>query len=139
MAELKTKETDASVDAYLDAIENEQRRTDCRAIRDLMQRVTKYEARMWGPSIVGFGSYHYKYDSGHEGDACLAGFSSRRGDITIYIVSGFEGYDALLAQLGKYKTGKVCLYIKRLADIDTRVLEKLIKGSVVEMKRRYPK
>ncbi|MFN0123632.1 MAG: DUF1801 domain-containing protein [Blastocatellia bacterium] len=139
MAELKTRETDASVDAYLDAIENEQRRTDCRAICDLMRRVTKYEARMWGPSIVGFGSDHYKYDSGHEGDACLAGFSSRRNDITFYIVSGFEGYDALLARLGKHKTGKVCLYIKRLADIDTGVLEKIIKGSVAEMKRRYPK
>jgi hypothetical protein len=137
LAELKTKQTEASVDAYLDAIEDPRRRADCVAISALMKNVTKCEPKMWGPSIVGFGSYHYRYETGHEGDACLAGFSSRKPEIVFYIAEGFESREKLLHQLGKHRIGKVCVYIKRLSDIDVAVLEKLVKASLVEMRRRY--
>lgn len=139
MYEAKTKPTQVSVSTYLSGIEDEARRKDCKTLAALMKRVTGFTPKMWGASIVGFGSYHYKYESGHEGDSCLAGFSSRKTDISIYVVSGFEGRDDLLAKLGKYKTAKVCLYVKRLADIDAAILEKLVKDSVAEMKKRYPK
>ena len=138
MAELKTKQSDASVEAYLDAIDDARRRDDCRAIADIMRRVTGLEPKMWGTSIVGFGSYHYKYASGHEGDACLAGFSSRKAEISLYLMPGLEAKGTLLAELGKHKAGKGCLYVKRLSDIDVRVLEKLIRESVAELRRRYP-
>lgn len=138
MAEPKTKATRASVDHYLDAIGDELRRDDCRTLVKLMRRVTKEPPVMWGTSIVGFGSYHYRYASGHEGDSCLAGFSSRKGDISIYVTAGFEGQEPLLANLGKHKAGKVCLYVKRLADVDLELLESLVEGSVAEMRRRYP-
>ena len=138
MAEPKTKATRASVDNYLDAIGDELRRDDCRTLVKLMRRVTKEPPVMWGTSIVGFGSYHYRYASGHEGDSCLAGFSSRKGDISIYVTAGFEGQEPLLAKLGKHKAGKVCLYVKRLADVDLELLESLVEGSVAEMRRRYP-
>lgn len=138
MAELKTRQTDASVKAYLDAIEDEQRRADCMHLVEIMGRATKAEPKMWGSAIVGFGSYHYKYESGHEGDAARVGFSPRKGDISIYIVPGFEGKAELLNQLGKHKIGKVCLYVKRLSDIEIPILEKLVKDSVAEMRRRYP-
>jgi hypothetical protein len=139
MAELKTKQTDASVEAYLNAIENADRRDDCRTLAAIMSRVTKYEPKMWGTSIVGFGSYHYKYASGHEGDSCLAGFSSRKAEISLYLMPGPDAKQTLLAALGKHKAGKGCLYVKRLSDIDVRVLEKLIRESVAELRRRYPK
>jgi hypothetical protein len=139
MAELKTKQTDASVEAYLNAIEDADRREDCRTLAAIMRRVTKYEPKMWGPSIVGFGSYHYRYESGHEGDACLAGFSSRKAEISLYLMPGLQAKERLLAALGRHKAGKGCLYIKRLSDIDVRVLEKLIRESVAELRRRYPK
>ena len=138
MAEPKTKATRASVDNYLDAIGDGLRRDDCRTLVKLMRRVTKEPPVMWGTSIVGFGSYHYRYASGHEGDSCLAGFSSRKGDISIYVTAGFEGQEPLLAKLGKHKAGKVCLYVKRLADVDLELLESLVEGSVAEMRRRYP-
>ena len=138
MAELKTKSTDLSVDAYLDAIVDETRRQDCRALVKLMSAVTKHAPKMWGTSIVGFGAYHYKYASGHEGDTCSVGFSSRKGDISIYILSGFEEHDALLAKLGKHKVGKACLYVRRLSDIDLPILEQLVSRSVAEVRRRYP-
>ena len=138
MAELKTKETDASVQAYLDAIENETRRQDCQGLIEIMQRVTGKEPRMWGSSIVGFGSYHYKYASGHEGDSCLVGFASRKGDISLYLSSGFDSRERLLAELGKHKSGKGCLYIRRLSDIQVPVLEKLVLATVAERMRRYP-
>ena len=138
MAEPKTKATNASVDNYIDAIDDELRREDCRSRVKLMSKITRESPAMWGTAIVGFGSYHYRYASGHEGDSCLAGFSSRKGDISIYVTAGFEGQESLLANLGKHKTGKVCLYVKRLADIDLKVLESLVKGSVAEMRRRYP-
>jgi Domain of unknown function (DU1801) len=138
MYEAKTKPTASSVRAYVDAIADEQRRADCRALIAMFTRVTKCEPKMWGPGIVGFGSYHYRYASGHEGDAPLAGFSSRKAAISIYLMAGFEGSGPLLAKLGKHKAAKACLYVKRLADIDTRVLQRLASGSVAEMKRRYP-
>lgn len=138
MAELKTKPTEASVEAYLDTIADPRRRADCEAISAMMKRLTKCEPRMWGPSIVGFDSYHYRYASGHEGDACLAGFSFRKPEIVVYIADGFESREELLRQIGKHRTGKSCLYIKRLSDIDVGVLEKLVKASMAEARRRYP-
>jgi hypothetical protein len=138
MAEPKTRATRASVDKYLDAIGDEQRRGDCRSLAELMSRVTKEPPTMWGTSIVGFGKYHYKYASGHEGDSCLTGFASRKGDISIYLTAGFEGQEPLLAKLGKHKAGKGCLYVKRLADIDLKMLESLVKGSVAKTRQRYP-
>jgi len=138
MAEPKTKATGASVDSYIDAIGDEQRRDDCRTLVKLMSKITGEPPVMWGTGIVGFGNYHYRYASGHEGDSCLSGFASRKGDISIYVTAGFAGREPLLAKLGKHKTGKVCLYIKRLADIDLRKLESIVEDSVAEMKRRYP-
>jgi Domain of unknown function (DU1801) len=137
MAENKTKATDSSVDSYIEAIDDEIRSKDCRALAKLMAKVTKEKPRMWGPSIVGFGSYHYKYDSGREGDSCLIGFSSRKGDISVYITADFPGHDELLSKLGKHKMAKACLYIRKLDDVDLKVLEKLVVGSVAERKRRY--
>lgn len=138
MAELKTKPTGDDVTTFLDAVADPQRREDCHALRALMERVTGTEARMWGPSIVGFGSYHYVYESGREGDWFLTGFSPRKGDLTLYIMAGFDRYEALMARLGKHKTGKSCLYVKRLSDLDMDVLEKLVTLSVKHMRTRYP-
>jgi uncharacterized protein DUF1801 len=135
MAELKTKPTEASVGAYIEAIADDTRREDCRALVELMRQATGFEPKMWGPSIVGFGSYHYKYASGHEGDSCLTGFSSRKQDLTLYIMPGFASYEPLMARLGKHKTGKSCLYLKRLADVDLAVLAELVQLSVQQMRR----
>ena len=137
MAENKTRATKASVDAYLAAIGDEARRQDCEALVALMRQVTTCDPAMWGSSIVGFGSYHYRYDSGHEGDACLVGFSSRKGDISIYLMAGFAGQDELLARLGRHRMGKACLYVRRLSDIDVGVLRALVAGSVAEMNRLH--
>ena len=137
MAENKTQATEASVDAHLAAIDDEGRRNDCAALAPLMSKVTRAQPKMWGPSIVGFGSYHYRYDSGREGDSCATGFASRKGDISIYLVAEFPGQDELLAQLGRHKMGKACLYVRKLADVDMKVLEKLVAGSVAEVRRRY--
>jgi hypothetical protein len=137
MVENKTKATTASVAAYLAAIADEARRQDCAALAKLMTHATQQPPVLWGASIVGFGSYHYKYDSGHEGDSCLVGFSSRKGDISIYLMAGFPGRDELLARLGRHKMGKACLYVRRLGDIDPKVLEQLVVGSVSEIQRRY--
>lgn len=138
MAEIKTKQSDLSVDAYLDAIADELRRHDCRELIKLMSGVTRCEPKMWGTGIVGFGTYHYQYASGHEGDACLAGFASRKGDISIYLMCAIEGQEALLAKLGKHKMAKACLYVRRLADVDLSVLEQLVARSVADVRRRYP-
>jgi hypothetical protein len=129
MAENKTKATDASVADYLAAIDDEARRKDCEALADLMAKATKQPARMWGASIVGFGSYHYRYTSGREGDTCVVGFSSRKGDISMYGLNAAEGAAELLPTLGKHKAGKGCVYIKRLSDVDLKVLEKLVAGA----------
>jgi len=138
MAELKTKPTGVSFKAYLDTIPDETRRRDCRKIAALMKRVTGCAPKMWGPSIVGFGSYHYEYASGHSGDSCLVGFSSRKGDLSVYLMPGFEGADELFAALGRHKRGKACLYLRRLADVDLAVLEQLVARSFAETRRRYP-
>ena len=137
MTENKTKAGAASVTAYFAGIKDEARRRDCEALAKLMAKATKEQPTMWGAAIVGFGSYHYKYESGREGDSCLTGFSSRKSDITVYIVASFPGREALLAKLGKHKLGKGCLYIRRLDDVDTRVLEKLVIGAVAERRRLH--
>src|SRR5262249_19109560 len=126
MAENKTKQTEASVDSYLAAIKDEARRTDCKALAKLMAKATKQPPKMWGSSIVGFGSYHYKYESGREGDICLVGFSSRKSEISVYGLNAAPSHAKLMAKLGKHKAGKGCLYIKKLSDIDLKVLEKLV-------------
>ena len=137
MAENKTKVTEASAESYFSAIEDEARRKDCEALAKLMTKATKQKPKMWGTSFVGFGSYHYKYESGREGDSCLTGFSSRKGDISIYILASFPEREELLSKLGKHKTGKGCLYIRKLSDVDPKVLEQLIVSAVAERKRRY--
>lgn len=137
MAENKTKATEASVESYLSAIKDEDRRKDCEALARLMTKATKHQPMMWGTSIVGFGSYHYKYESGREGDSCLTGFSSRKGDISVYIVASFPGREQLLSKLGKHKAGGGCLYIRKLGDVDLKVLEQLVVGSVAERKRHH--
>lgn len=129
MADLKTKRTNASVEAFLNAIPDAARRQDCLTVLKIMKQATKAEPKMWGRSIVGFGSYHYAYASGREGDWFLTGFSPRKQDMTLYIIAGFKRYDALMGKLGKHKTGKSCLYLKRLADIDLQVLRELIEDS----------
>ena len=133
MAELKTKPTDESVQRFLDSVENEKKRQDSYEILALMQEVTGEEAKMWGDSMIGFGSYHYKYKSGREGEWFLTGFSPRKQSLTLYIMSGFEEYESLLAKLGKYKTGKSCLYINKLTDVDQHILRELVKRSAEHM------
>jgi hypothetical protein len=137
MAENKTKPTEVSVESYLSAIEDETRRKDCEDLVSMMTRITNFKPVMWGTSLVGFGSYHYKYDSGHEGDSFLVGFSSRKSDISIYIMGTCPGLDELLAKLGKHKMGKGCLYVRKLSDVDLNVLEQIIAGSFAERKRHY--
>ena len=140
MYEAKTEPTEVSVSSYLAGITDETRRADCKAIAALMKRSTGCAPKMWGPSIVGFDSYHYKYASGHEGNACVVGFSSGKARISIYLTSGYEAAEtkALLSQLGSHKIGKACLYIKHLSDVQLPVLEQVIAESVAETKRRYP-
>ena len=128
MAEIKTRPTDMSVDAFLDGVRHPVRRADGRAVRALMERVTGEPATMWGPSIVGFGSYHYRYASGHEGDMCRIGFSPRSANLVLY-VGGFTEYESLLAGLGKHKGSKACLYLNKLADVDPAVLEEIVRGT----------
>jgi hypothetical protein len=138
MAVSKTKPTKVSVERHIAAIANEEQRKDARTLVALMRRVTKQPPRMWGPSIVGFGSYHYQYASGHQGDSALAAFAVRGRELVVYISTEVEGRDVLLAKLGKHKTGKVCVYIRRLADIDLRVLETLVARCVADTMGRYP-
>ena len=137
MAELKTRQTKASVAEFLAAIADPQQRADARKIAALMRAATGSRARMWGTSIVGFGSYHYKYASGQEGDWLLLGFSPRKQNLSVYIMAGFSGSQKLLAKLGKHKTGKSCLYIRRLDDIDVAALRELIDASVSYMRAKY--
>ena len=136
VAAAKTVPTTGSVPAFLDAIADPAQREDCRALAALMQKATGKEPTMWGPSIVGFGSYHYKYASGREGDAPLVGFSPRKGNISVYVMPGFEGYDGLMKKLGKYKAGKACIYIKKLEDIDVKVLQELVEKSADYLKNK---
>ena len=136
MAELKTQRNAASVEKFLNAVENEQRRADCFELLKLMQKITGEKPAMWGPSIVGFGSYHYVYASGHEGDWPLVGFAPRKQDLTLYIMAGFPRFESLMQKLGKHKTGKSCLYLKRLDDVDRKVFAQVIEGSVEYMRKR---
>ncbi len=138
MAELKTKKNDASVGEFLAGVDAA-RQADCAKIVEIMSRVTGEPATMWGASIVGFGQYTYKYASGRQGDWMAAGFSPRKANLTLYIMSGFSGYDDLMAKLGKHSTGKSCLYVKRLADIDLIVLEQLVRASVDHIQGKYGK
>jgi hypothetical protein len=135
MAENKTRITKASVQNYFAAITDDARRKDCEALARLIKKATKEQPKMWGSSIVGFGSYHYKYESGREGDSCLIGFSSRKGDISLYGLGSFAGKEKLLPKLGKHKSGKGCLYIQKLSDIDLSVLERLITGAVSQREK----
>ena len=137
MAENKTKPTRASVTAFINAIEDPQKRADARKVAAMLRKATGKRAQMWGSSIVGYGTYHYKYASGREGDFMMAGFSPRKQALTVYIMAGFSNYDALLKKLGEYKTGKSCLYIRRLSDVDEDVLQKLIDESVKYMRKNY--
>ena len=139
MADNKTKSTKLSVAAFIDAITDQTKRADAKALVKLMQSAAGEKPKMWGPSIIGFGSYHYTYDSGREGDMPLIGFSPRKAATVLYNVTGLDGSEALLAKLGKHTTGKGCLYIKKLADVDQRVLEVLVVKSVAATRARYPK
>ena len=132
MAELKTKPTDQSAEAFLNGLTDENKRRDAFTILELMRKISQAEPKMWGASIIGFGDYHYKYASGREGDWFQIGFSPRKQDLTLYLIQGFKQYGDLLAKLGKFKTSKGCLYIRRLSDIDLPTLEVLIKKSLVK-------
>lgn len=129
MTEIKTRVNEASVEGFLSKVDDEQKRTDSFEIIKIMQQVTKKEPKMWGPAIIGFGSYHYKYESGREGDMPQLAFSPRKQNLTLYIGVGDNSTNPLLKKLGKYTTGKVCLYIKKLADVDRNVLQQLIADS----------
>lgn len=138
MAELKTRPSDDDVTAFLEGIEDEGRRADCFDLLKLMRRVTGEEPRLWGSSIVGFGSYHYEYESGREGDWFVAGFAPRKRALTLYIMSGFSGHDELMARLGRHTTGKSCLYIGSLEDVDRDVLEELVSRSAAHLSGSRP-
>lgn len=135
--ENKTTETEASVDDFLNSVADEKKRADSFEVKAMMERLTGHTAKMWGPAIVGFGSYHYKYDSGREGDFLKVGFSPRAQNLTLYIMPGFGRYEELMQKLGKYKTGKSCLYLKKLEDVDKAVLEELIHESYTYMSDKY--
>lgn len=136
MAELKTKPTQASVKEFLNQVPDKERRDDCFAVAKMMEEITGDKPKMWGPSIVGFGTYHYKGASGREGDWMITGFSPRKKDLTLYIMAGFEKHPELMKQLGKHSTGRSCLYIKRLSDLHVPTLKKLIKSSVKQLQKK---
>jgi hypothetical protein len=138
MTEAKTKPTSSSVEDYLASKASAEQLVDCKALMALLKKVTKESPKMWGPSIVGYGSYRYTYESGRTGESCLTGFAIRGKELVVYLVAESQGQQALLAKLGKHKMGKACLYIKRLADLDTKVLETLVSESVKEIRRRHP-
>ena len=137
MADNRTLPSGASVTAFMAAIDDPRMRADAKKVAAMMRRATGKRARMWGPSIVGYGSYHYRYESGREGDFMITGFSPRRQALTIYIMPGFSRFAELMSKLGKYRTGKSCLYLRRLADVDEAVLERLINESVRYMRAHY--
>lgn len=136
-AKNKTTENEASVEEFLSNVKDEQKKSDCLELKQLMETITSSPAKMWGTSIVGFDTYHYKYDSGREGDFMKVGFSPRAQNVTIYVMPGFDRYTELMEKLGKHKTGKSCLYIKKLDDIDRDVLKELIQGSFEYMTKKY--
>lgn len=136
MAELKTKQTDESVTTFLNTVPDETKRKDCFEILEMMRQATGLQPKMWGTSIIGFGSYHYKYESGHEGDMCLIGFSPRKQNIVLYGTGGAGRNDDLLQKLGKHKTGKGCLYVNKLTDVNVDILKKLLKVSFEYSKKK---
>jgi hypothetical protein len=133
----KTRPTGEAVEAFLASVPDPDRRADCREVARLMEEVVGEPPAIWGASMVGFGTYHYRYDSGREGDWFLAGFSPRKNDLTLYITAGFDQWPGLMGRLGKYRTGKSCLYLKRLSDVDLDALEELIRESVAHMRERH--
>jgi hypothetical protein len=137
MAAVKTKPTEQTIKSFLDKVPDEKARNDCYTLIRIMEKVTGEKPKMWGPAIIGFGQYHYKYDSGREGDICLTGFSPRKGSLSLYVLAGFKGQEELLAKLGKHKIGKGCLYIKKLDDVDINVLERLIIRSFEFLKKKH--
>lgn len=144
-AELKTKPTDAEVSAFVAKVENPTRRADAETLLQIYSEATGMEPQMWGPSIIGYGSYHYKYESGREGDMCRAGFSPRKANIVLYLMGGYSNpatqktMDDLRARLGKHKTGSSCLYINKLADVDTDVLKEMVAVDLAWMDKKYPR
>lgn len=138
MAGNKTKITQASVDAFLDTVEHPVRRSDAKALDAMFRNITGWQPQMWGTSMIGYGSYHYTYDSGRSGDALATGFSPRKSNLSVYIMPGYANYSAILARLGKHKTGKSCLYINKLADIDTDVLAELIQAGLTDLRKKWP-
>jgi len=135
-AKLKTKPTGRSVQSFLAGIKDRKRRDDCVAVMKIMKSITRAQPRMWGPSIVGFGTYHYKSESGREGDWFLTGFSPRKQNLTLYIMSGFKEHGGLMKKLGKHKTGSSCLYLNSLNGVDMRVLERIVSKSVKKMVKK---
>lgn len=138
MAQNKTQPTTVDVDAFLSAVEPERRREDGQALNALFKRVTGWAPVMWGPSMIGYGSYHYRYDSGREGESLATGFSPRKANLSIYIMPGYADYSAILERLGKHKTGKSCLYVNRLSDVDLDVLGELIQAGLDDLGRKWP-
>ncbi|MEI2663165.1 DUF1801 domain-containing protein [Rossellomorea sp. LJF3] len=138
MYELKTKQNDASVIEFIEGVENPKKKEDAYRLLDIFRQATGFEAKMWGPSIIGFGSYHYKYKTGHEGDAPLVGFSPRKAKISLYFATGDSEREKLLGAFGKHTTGKACVYINKIADIDESVLKQLIHQSVIFLQKTYP-
>jgi hypothetical protein len=138
MAKNKTTETNCSVTEFINKVENEVKRSDSFTLIEILKSITGFEPKMWGPTIIGFGSYHYKYESGHEGDAPLAGFSPRKDSLVLYFASEYENREVLLSQLGKHKSSKACVYVKKLGDIDIKVLERMIINSMAYVTKLYP-
>ncbi|WP_421792469.1 DUF1801 domain-containing protein [Hyphobacterium sp.] len=138
MSENKTKPTAITPADFIASVEHDGRREDAKTLLDLFERMTGWKAKMWGPSIIGFGEYHYKYDSGREGDFLATGFSPRKANLSIYIMPGYQDYEGILARLGKHKHGKSCLYVNKLADIDLDVLEELVKAGLDDLSKKYP-
>ena len=138
MAENKTQGTEQSVDDFIAGVAHPTRQADARQLDDLFRKITGWQPRMWGPTIIGYGQYHYTYASGREGDSLATGFSPRKASLSIYIMPGYADFSAILTRLGKHKTGKSCLYINKLADIDIAVLEELIRAGLLDLGKRWP-
>lgn len=138
MAEIKTRATELSVDDFIESVPDPTRRADAKTVRAMFERLTGEPAKMWGPTIIGCGSYRYTYDSGHSGVMCRMGFSPRKAELVLYVLTGFAGQAELLARLGKHKTGKVCLYIKKLSDVDDTALEEIATRAFAHMNEKYP-
>jgi len=138
MAELKTRATEVKVADFIAAVPDPVRRADAEIVCTMLQRLTGEEPRMWGPTIIGFGSYRYTYDSGHSGEMCRIGFSPRKAELVLYVLTGKPDQEPLLARLGKHKTGKSCLYVKKLADVDLAVLEEITRIAIAHMDTTYP-